>query len=99
MRKVLQRIPFMATLSQAFGDDNLTNTSPFQGEYSHVNIIEGENRTTHRAIPVQHPNKYATLISQIDSDQDGGSRSSFTETLYEGVFGASEESRRLSEAV
>ena len=57
-------------------------------------IVEGDGRTTHRAIPVQQPNKYATLISQLESNKQD--TKSLAQQIYNRFFGEEQESSKLS---
>jgi hypothetical protein len=43
--------------------------APFTGEHADAQIIEGENRTTHRATPIAgNANKYSSIISNLNKE-------------------------------
>ena len=81
---VLSAVVF-ATSTEAYRR-NSSNNHPFQGEHSEAHIIEGETRSTHRAVPVSDNNKYETLISKDEMKP----RKTPSTILYESLFGESE---------
>jgi hypothetical protein len=86
----MQKIGVVAATALATGAEayrtNHMSSSPFEGEHASKDIIEGENRSTHRAMPVASNNKYESLISKINKK----AYTTPATRLYESIFGEAE---------
>jgi hypothetical protein len=71
---------------------NRMSSSPFEGEHANTDIIEGENRSTHRAMPVSASNKYESLISKLNKKP----YTTPATRLYESIFGEPEEDTKTT---
>ena len=88
----MQKFGFLAAAALTQGIDayrmNSIGNTPFTGEHANAHIIEGEDRSTHRATPVADKvNKYGSLISKIDKEKYKSPETK----LWEQIFGAEEE--------
>ena len=69
------------------------STSPFVGENANAQIIEGEERSTHRATPVASlANKYEPILSKMNREKDKTPETK----LYEWIFGTAEAKQHSS---
>ena len=94
----MQKIGVLAASALTMGADafrtNNMRSNPFVGENANAEIIQSDDRSTHRATPVgDFAGKYDSIISKINRKPEKAPATQ----LYEAIFGESEQQHNTGE--